>query len=142
MTNDELKDHLAAIRAEAGALTPDAVVAAATEEDHPLHSSFTWDDTAAAHAHRISQARHLIRRVRIIVPRQTPSGVREIAVRGLASVVDREVRQYVPVEEVMGDEQLIDQVMKQIAAELAVLRSKYRAYGDLFARAVEAMDAA
>ena len=69
MTNDELQNHLEAIRAEAGALTPDAVVAAAEEEDHPLHSSFTWDDDIAAHAHRINQARKLIRRVRIIAPR-------------------------------------------------------------------------
>ncbi len=138
MTNDELQNHLEAIRAEAGALTPDAVVAAAEEEDHPLHSSFTWDDDIAAHAHRINQARKLIRRVRIIAPRETSTGVREIAVRGLASVVERGVRQYVPVEEVMADDLLIDQVMAQIAADLEALRSKYKAYGDLFARALVA----
>lgn len=50
-----------------GLVTPDAVVAAATPVDHPLHDQLDWDDARAAHAHRLDQARTLIRSVRLIV---------------------------------------------------------------------------
>jgi hypothetical protein len=42
-------------------LLPDDVVDAAAHPDHPLHGDFNWDDTSAAHEHRLSQARELIR---------------------------------------------------------------------------------
>lgn len=59
---DELR-RIAAARA--GTLTPQAVVEAAEAEDSPLHSHFEWDDAEAAVAHRLSQARGLIRSVRV-----------------------------------------------------------------------------
>jgi hypothetical protein len=51
--------------AKRDSLTPEAVVEAAKAEKHPLHRFFTWDDKKAAHAHRIDQARTLIRSVRL-----------------------------------------------------------------------------
>lgn len=47
----------------AGVLQPEAVVEAARPDDSPLHSSFTWDDTEAAHQYRLWQARVLIRSI-------------------------------------------------------------------------------
>jgi hypothetical protein len=43
-----------------GVLMPVAVVDAARPKSSPLHSRFEWDDTAAAQAHRLWQARQLI----------------------------------------------------------------------------------
>lgn len=48
-----------------GLLTPDAVVAAARPRDSALHGFFTWDNRAAADAHRLNEARTLIRSVRV-----------------------------------------------------------------------------
>lgn len=48
-----------------GLLTPDAVVAAARPRDSALHSYFTWDNRTAADAHRLNEARTLIRSVRV-----------------------------------------------------------------------------
>ena len=48
-----------------GVLTPDDVLSEASNPKSPLHDQFTWDDTAAAHQWRLSQARELIRSVRI-----------------------------------------------------------------------------
>lgn len=48
-----------------GLLTPDAVVAAARPRDSALHSFFTWDNKVAADAHRLNEARTLIRSVRV-----------------------------------------------------------------------------
>lgn len=50
-----------------GVLTPAAVVDAARDESHPLHDRFEWDDSKAAEAHRLNQARVLIRSVRVVV---------------------------------------------------------------------------
>lgn len=44
-----------------GVLVPAEVVEYAKDENTALHDRFEWDDTAAAIAYRIEQARHLIR---------------------------------------------------------------------------------
>lgn len=54
-----------------GRLTPRAVVDAARDENHPLHGEFEWDDTVAAEAYRLDQARQLIADVRVEVVTST-----------------------------------------------------------------------
>ena len=61
---------LSRIEKDAGYLTPDAVVEAAANPRHVLHSYFTWDDIEAAYGFRKNQARELIRRYPITVIRQ------------------------------------------------------------------------
>jgi hypothetical protein len=138
VTNDELADHLARIRAASGALTPDAVVDAARDPSHALHDYFNWDDVEAADAWRRHQARHLIARVKILIPKATKNGVQEISVRGIASVISPVTsdRQYVPVVEIKQDRQLSAQVLEQIRRDLGALRRKYAAYEGLFAAAM------
>lgn len=48
-------------------LTADVVVQAARDPEDILHAEFEWDDSVAAERHRMSQARQLIRRVRLEV---------------------------------------------------------------------------
>ena len=50
-----------------GKLDPNEVVSEASKKDSPLHDYFEWDDGVAAAAHRLEQARTLIRRVKIVV---------------------------------------------------------------------------
>lgn len=135
MNADELAAELVKVRKRSGALTPESVVEAAADPDHPLHSQFNWDDTEAADAWRRQQARILIARVRVVVARTTTRGVREVEVRGMASVLSGEVRQYVPVSEIKADPLLAKQVLDQIRAEIAAMRRKYSAYEGLFAQA-------
>jgi hypothetical protein len=77
-----LAEHLSAIQRDDGRLLPEDVVARASDPDHPLHSFFEWDDEAAGHAHRLDQARALIRRVKVDVtvrdvPLRVPAYVRD-----------------------------------------------------------------
>lgn len=53
--------------ARKGELTPERVVEHAQRQDSPLHEFFEWDDALAAQAHRLQQARSLIRSVRVEV---------------------------------------------------------------------------
>lgn len=56
--------------AAGGRLIPAAVVDAARHPQSPLHAHFEWDDTRAAAAHRIHQARRLIASVRVVHHRE------------------------------------------------------------------------
>jgi hypothetical protein len=59
-----------------GRLEPERVVEEARDPKSPLHPFFEWDDTSAAHAHRLSQARGLIRRLKIeVIVRDVPMDV-------------------------------------------------------------------
>ncbi len=50
-----------------GKLTPNKVVADAKHSRSPLHRCFDWDDTSAAHKHRLWQARELIAKVKVCI---------------------------------------------------------------------------
>jgi hypothetical protein len=66
MTNTGVEYALKEIADRSGGrLTPDVVLKAAKSRFSPLHDYFTWDDTEAAHQHRLHQARTLIRSVKI-----------------------------------------------------------------------------
>jgi hypothetical protein len=54
--------------ANSGLLRAEDVVAAAADPGSPLHDHFEWDESAAAAAHRLQQARSLIRAVVTIRP--------------------------------------------------------------------------
>lgn len=55
-------------QANNGLLFPVSVVKYAKDEDTTLHSRFDWDDTSAAHAYRLEQARRIIRMHVTIIP--------------------------------------------------------------------------
>lgn len=49
-----------------GDLTSERIVEEASPEDAPLHPTFEWDDSAAAHQYRLQQARHLARAILVV----------------------------------------------------------------------------
>ena len=65
--DEAIRRALLAIEDGEGRLTPAAVVAAAENPDSPLHPRFEWDDSKAAHAFRLEQARRLIRGVQVVI---------------------------------------------------------------------------
>lgn len=64
----EIREELEAI-AKSGVLTPEEVVSAARNPNSSMHDQFNWDDQEAAHAHRLQQARQLIKTVTVEVVR-------------------------------------------------------------------------
>jgi hypothetical protein len=63
-----IKEELQAI-AEGGVLHPADVIAAARNPNSAMHGQFEWDNSEAAEAYRLQQARALIRRVKVNVVR-------------------------------------------------------------------------
>jgi len=67
-TPDQIRRELEGIADKHdGALLPEDVVRVAQDPAHLFHDRFEWDDAKAGHAHRIEQARTLIRSVRVEV---------------------------------------------------------------------------
>jgi hypothetical protein len=117
-----LRDELLAIRAQAGELTPEIVVEAATPEDHPLHDRFEWDDTEAARRYRLVQGGELLRAVRVSLPSRP-----DTSVRGLLAVRHSDSRRadYMPTEEVMGNPLLAAIQLRDAERDWKLLRARY-----------------
>lgn len=64
--SEAVKAALAALE-NGGRLTPASVVNAARDPSSPLHAHFEWDESKAAHAYRLDQARALIRSVQVVI---------------------------------------------------------------------------
>lgn len=88
MMKKEVQKALDDICKRDGSLDPRRVVEAARSKRSPLHSEFEWDDSAAAEAHRLNQARQLIR----------------VAVTILPGPLRQEIRAYVSLSDERGKE--------------------------------------
>lgn len=89
-------ENVIAALARRGRLTAKNVVDEARDEDSPLHPHFEWDDSIAGEAHRMAQARELIRSVRVsYVDTSKVVQVRPVYVHtpGVAGVVGQRVRE-------------------------------------------------
>jgi hypothetical protein len=126
LLKERIRRELERINQENGGLaTPEQVVEAARDEDNPLHSWFTWDDSEAAKKWRIHQARNLLRlQVEI---------VGETNVRAFISLVpDRKTGGgYRELTDILADEALHQQMLDDAMAELRVFRRKYAALQSL-----------
>ena len=96
---DDLSSELEKLDGQGG-ITPEAVVGVASDPNNVLHAHFEWDDAKAGHAHRVQQARLLIKRVKITTPAGSTTP-RYVSVR-IAS--DEGDRVYEPIERVVLDQ--------------------------------------
>ncbi len=115
-----------------GILQPQAVVEYAKNPETALHSHFTWDDSTAAQAYRIWQARQIISVTVTIL--ETKNGAMNIK----AFVSLKPDRQnpgggYRVLAVVMGDEGQRRQLLSDALAELQVFQQKYQSLTELSA---------
>lgn len=126
LTPAAIGQELARIREQRGALTPLAVVEAARAKKNPLHAAFEWDDSAAAHQYRLTQARRLIVSVRVIEPEQEANVPAFVSVR-----VPDTGRQYLPTVEALSDEQLRARVLQEVRQFIESVERRYRHFAEL-----------
>ena len=122
-----------------GILRAEDVVAAARVRTSPLHSSFEWDDGAAAEQYRLWQARQLIRTT---VRLMDVNGDDKVPVRVFVSLTtdrqpgddgedDRSECGYREVVKVLSQAELRKQMLDDALAELAVFERKYHILKEL-----------
>jgi len=112
-------------RARGGELMPTAVVEAARDPAHPLHGFFEWDDSRAAEAYRLDQARAIIRLVRIddIDPDEPP--------RAFLSIGSDRGTSYRSFDDVKASADLRDAVLRQAEKDLEAFQRRYRSLKDV-----------
>jgi hypothetical protein len=127
-------DRVAALHqiaeAHGGILQPKAVVDAARNPNSPLHDAFEWNDSAAAEAYRLYQARQLIR----VVVRYEQVGTKTVPCRVFVSLSnDRKDDDggYRLVTNVLSDAEQRRQLLADAREEMVRFRDKYRALSEL-----------
>lgn len=113
-------------------VTAETVLDEAVPVASPIHKCFTWDDTQAAHQHRLHEARTVIRSLVIVADHSTDRGVRarhSVVVNDDIEDMARGRRTYVAVTEMQTDKSLRQQVVNDAVREVLQWRDKYRALG-------------
>jgi len=132
MGNEQRLHELEFIRKRSadGILQAEDVVEFARDERTALHSEFEWDDTVAAHQHRLWQARQIIRLTVTVI--DSPAG--QQTVRMYASCDSDRVQPgggYRSLVDVMGNDELRDQLLAAAFRELRTVRRKYQQLREL-----------
>lgn len=116
-----LIDHLNTIRDERGTLTPALIVEVAADPQHPLHHRFEWDDTAAAHKYRLTQAAQLLR----VTYRPLPDKPTDLRAFSVTRQADTGASEYVPTEEVLADPFARELLLRQMKREWLAYKRRY-----------------
>lgn len=124
---DKVREELASLERE-GVILPADVVAFAENPATALHQCFTWDDTEAAKQWRLQQARQIIR-CYVVIEDKAPTE----PVRAFVSLrTDRSTGGgYRKLTDVLSDEQLHNQLMKDALTDLKAAQRRYKQLTEL-----------
>lgn len=105
-------------------VTPENVLEQSRPADALLHDCFEWDDSTAAEKYRLKQASKLIRNLSVTYYEDSSSEPKEV--RAYHSVTSHDKKaDYRPVQVVLSDETMREQVLENALAELERFRRKY-----------------
>jgi hypothetical protein len=124
-------------RDNGGALTPEALLERARSANAATHAYFEWDDTKAAHQHRLGQAGELIRSIAIDISRSNIEPAKPI--RAFVSVERGGERSYTSTVHAMSDADLRRQILQRAWDDLEAWRERHRELTE-FARIFSAID--
>lgn len=130
MNKADIREELEALRESNDGLlrAEDVVEYAKSNPDSALHRRLLWDDSAAAHAYRLFQARQLIR-VHVIVSESVHMPVRAY----VSLTADRKQvgGGYRAIEDVLSDAERKAALLRQALNEAASWREKYKSLKEL-----------
>jgi hypothetical protein len=127
ITDPPVIDELKAIAEQDpdGLIQPHVVVEQARRPQSALHRFFEWDDTAAASAYRLAQARQLITRVRFEVT--VSQGPQLVNVK-ITSSEGGQRQGYVPVDRAVRRPDLFKQILADARRGIASYRARLQAF--------------
>ena len=139
---ERIGPELLRLKKRNGTLTKEAVVKSAQRQGSPLHADFEWDDEKAATAHRLEQARYIMRSIMIVWDESTADGkVEQVQTRLLHSVLaepdedavdqgTRNQRVFVSFRDVVENPEYAQQVIDSMEQALQRVDSRFRFYLD------------
>ena len=102
--------------------TPEQIVEKATDESTELHKCFEWDDSAAAHKYRLSQAQGIIRCLVLVNEKVEDKELPKV--RAIVSTNMRE-NTYEPVKITIRKVDSYERLKAEALRELEAFRKKY-----------------
>ena len=102
--------------------TPEQIVEKATDESTELHKCFEWDDSAAAHKYRLSQAQGIVRCLVLVNEKVEDKEIP--TVRAIVSTNMRE-NTYEPVTITIRNVDSYERLKAEALRELEAFRKKY-----------------
>ncbi|WP_164145873.1 hypothetical protein [Stenotrophomonas maltophilia] len=124
--NEAIRKELEQLKS-AGVIQPADVVARASDPASAMHNWFQWDDTEAAQAYRLQQARQLLR-VFVTVETKDNKPVRAFVSLGTDRYGEGGYR---TMAEVLSDEEMRAQLLADAVKELRSAEKKYRQLQEL-----------
>lgn len=118
------------IKDKHGVLTSEIIVQEARRANSPLHPYFTWNDTSAAHKHRLSEAATLIRTVYVTVQTIGSRNTDPVTINVFHSVKDTKTdgtsfTHYVTVSEVAAGKDYREYVVQQAMSRAKTFADDY-----------------
>lgn len=117
-----------ALALERDSVDAEDVLTDAETAESPLHDYFEWEDSEAAHKYRVNQARYLLRSIVVTV---TTNGEEHDA-RLTYNVIVKDKSTYVPIERVMTDKEIHEQVVEKALRQLRSWQRQYREVQELY----------
>lgn len=111
-----------------GILRPEDVVSEARNNQSPLHDYFDWNNTSAAHAYRLEQARRLIRVTVTVLPNTNST---ERVWVNLKSERKDEDGGYRTLVSVLSHKELRSQLLNQAVEDMEYFAEKYQRLEEL-----------
>lgn len=118
-------DILKEISERDGVLKPDAVVDEARLETSPIHDLFDWNDSTAGEKYRLWQARQLIATVRVEYLDREVDAYYNVKLETVPQ------QGYYPVEQVITNERMYQDVLETAITELKYWHDKYKEIKEL-----------
>ena len=113
-----------------GNVNQQAIVDEAVPKTSELHGFFEWNNKRAAEKYRLRQAGHLLRSIHVVVERDENAE----SIRAFHNVYvetedpEKQARVYVHIKRVLGDADLLRQVIQQAMNELEAWKARYEQY--------------
>lgn len=118
----KVTEALATIYERDGHLDPAVVVREAANPASPLHEQFEWDDSEAAHQHRLNQARGLIRAVVRVLPQISSEPLRAYI---SVSTERGPGKGYIALPELLSDDDRYRQALADAVKSLTSLKRRF-----------------
>jgi hypothetical protein len=115
-----------------GSVKPEHVVEAARKRSNPLHPVFEWDDTEAAKAYRLTQARTMIGAIviNIATDEERKETVRAFVNVSVQTNEDQREMAYVGIENALETPEYRENLVANAYRELEHWRNKWKQYKD------------
>ena len=118
-----------------GMIEPKDVLKRARAKRSPLHPYFEWSDNHAAEAHRLSQARYLLRSIVVAAEEGEPEYFEPVRAFVSISETEEHPKAYVHIRAAMASPSMRSEVLEKARRELIAWRQRYadlKEFADLF----------